>query len=146
LRLSAPSNDRFSYADAVNVLRNNLPAVVAAGAYPVDGSGLSRHNLISPAAFRALFEQMYERWPSAAFDEFVSFLPLAGRSGTLASRFRNSPAQDILHAKTGTETGLVCCVVSLCHYVSTACLSRLTQHKFVEWRYSAAKQCTDHCF
>ena len=79
---------------------------MAAGAFPVDGSGLSRHNLISPRAFRALFEAMYEQWPRAAFDGYVALLPVAGRSGTLATRFRGTPAEDILHAKTGTETGI----------------------------------------
>jgi D-alanyl-D-alanine carboxypeptidase/D-alanyl-D-alanine-endopeptidase (penicillin-binding protein 4) len=37
---------------------------------------------------------------------YISFLPVAGESGTLATRFVNTPAQGIVHAKTGTMTGV----------------------------------------
>jgi len=96
----------ISYALASAVMRAHLPPSVAAGAYPVDGSGLSRHNLLSPNALRSLFENMYSEWTSAQFAEFVSFLPTAGQSGTLINRFHGGAAEGVLHAKTGGMTGV----------------------------------------
>lgn len=68
----------------------------------VDGSGLSRKNLVSP---RALVQtlQAIARSPNGSL--FRESLPLAGESGTLRRRFRNTVAQGRLRAKTGTLQG-----------------------------------------
>ena len=68
-----------------------------------DGSGLSRHNLMSPAAMIQIFLMMYDQ-PSG--DIYRSFLPVAGESGTLKSRMAGTSAQGVIHAKTGTMTGV----------------------------------------
>ncbi|MBM2614374.1 D-alanyl-D-alanine carboxypeptidase/D-alanyl-D-alanine-endopeptidase [Actinoplanes sp. LDG1-06] len=73
----------------------------------VDGSGLSRRNLVPPAAFaRFLVAVRAEPW----FPLWHSALPVAGApdpmiGGTLRNRMRDTPAAGVVHAKTGTLTG-----------------------------------------
>ncbi len=76
-----------------------------------DGSGLSRRNLISPEALVQTL-QAINRSPDASL--FRSTLPVAGVSGTLRNRFRNTAAAGLVTAKTGTLTG----VVALAGYVT----------------------------
>jgi serine-type D-Ala-D-Ala carboxypeptidase/endopeptidase (penicillin-binding protein 4) len=64
-----------------------------------DGSGLSRPNLVAPAAVVKLLRYMYD---SPSRETWISFLPLAGRDGTLAARFDDTPAAGRIHAKTGS--------------------------------------------
>jgi D-alanyl-D-alanine carboxypeptidase/D-alanyl-D-alanine-endopeptidase (penicillin-binding protein 4) len=77
----------------------------------VDGSGLSRHNLISPDALVQTLKSM-TRSPHAKV--YRESLPVAGISGSLKRRFVKTSAQDIVRAKTGTMTG----VSSLSGYVN----------------------------
>jgi D-alanyl-D-alanine carboxypeptidase/D-alanyl-D-alanine-endopeptidase (penicillin-binding protein 4) len=70
----------------------------------VDGSGLSRQNLVSPEAIVQLLTAM-ARSPHAQI--YRESLPLAGQSGTLVNRFTNTPLAGRLRAKTGTLTGVV---------------------------------------
>ncbi|MBW4603712.1 MAG: D-alanyl-D-alanine carboxypeptidase/D-alanyl-D-alanine-endopeptidase [Calothrix sp. FI2-JRJ7] len=78
----------------------------------VDGSGLSRKNLISPEALVQVLQGMAKA-PTAPV--FRASLPIAGRTGTLRNRFRGTPAEGIVVAKTGTVGG----VVSLSGYITT---------------------------
>ncbi len=78
----------------------------------VDGSGLSRHDLVSPEALVQTLQAMAKT--PAAF-VYRASLPVAGKSGTLKNRFQNTPAEGIVQAKTGTVTG----VVSLSGYINT---------------------------
>jgi D-alanyl-D-alanine carboxypeptidase/D-alanyl-D-alanine-endopeptidase (penicillin-binding protein 4) len=72
---------------------------LGAGGRVIDGSGLSRANAVSPAAVgRLLAAARRQSW----FDAFYRSLPLAGRSGTLARRMRNTAAKGRCRAKTGT--------------------------------------------
>ncbi|WP_341730432.1 D-alanyl-D-alanine carboxypeptidase/D-alanyl-D-alanine-endopeptidase [Microcoleus sp. EPA2] len=64
----------------------------------VDGSGLSRHNLISPEALVQTLRLMAN---SPLGSVYRASLPVAGESGTLKNRF-NTPNRVILQAKTGT--------------------------------------------
>lgn len=68
-----------------------------------DGSGLSRHDLVSPEALVQTLKVM-ARSPEAVV--YRASLPVAGISGTLQNRFRNTPAQGILQAKTGSMSGI----------------------------------------
>src|SRR5918995_919689 len=67
-----------------------------------DGSGLSRANGRSAREWRTLLQAARAQpwWP-----QFHAALPLAGRSGTLSSRFRGTPADGTVRAKTGTIIG-----------------------------------------
>lgn len=69
-----------------------------------DGSGLSRHNLVSPEAIAQTLRAMAQS-PEAAF--YRASLPVASLSGTLQNRFRDTAAQGIVQAKTGTMSGVV---------------------------------------
>jgi D-alanyl-D-alanine carboxypeptidase/D-alanyl-D-alanine-endopeptidase (penicillin-binding protein 4) len=67
-----------------------------------DGSGLSRANGRSPREWRTLLQAARAQpwWP-----QLHAALPVAGRSGTLSSRFRGTPADGSVRAKTGTIIG-----------------------------------------
>ena len=64
-----------------------------------DGSGLSRHNYLSPETIMRVLDVM-RRHPS--FAVFYGALPVAGVDGTLRSRMKGTPAEGNVHAKTGT--------------------------------------------
>ncbi len=64
----------------------------------VDGSGLSRHNLVSPYQMGTLLRTMkYHRHNQIFFNS----LPIGGVDGTLKNRLEGSNAQGHVHAKTG---------------------------------------------
>jgi D-alanyl-D-alanine carboxypeptidase/D-alanyl-D-alanine-endopeptidase (penicillin-binding protein 4) len=63
-----------------------------------DGSGLSRHNYVSPETIVRVLDAM-RRDP--AFAVFYDALPVAGVDGTIAGRMRGTPAQGNVRAKTG---------------------------------------------
>jgi serine-type D-Ala-D-Ala carboxypeptidase/endopeptidase (penicillin-binding protein 4) len=65
----------------------------------VDGSGLARLNLLTPAAVVRLLTYM---WGLPSREDWLSLLPVAGQDGTLAYRFQGSPAAGRIRAKTGT--------------------------------------------
>jgi len=64
-----------------------------------DGSGLSRHDLVSPhAVVKLLRYAAGQSWGA----EFIDSLPEAGVDGTLAARMQTLPPGTIVHAKTGS--------------------------------------------
>lgn len=64
----------------------------------VDGSGLSRENKVTCAAFLKVLEKF------STNDDMVKRMPLAGTSGTLIGYFGGTALQSRLYAKTGTLT------------------------------------------
>jgi len=68
-----------------------------------DASGLSRQNLISPAATVQLLTHMAK---SKYGDLYRTSLAVAGEDGTLDWRFSRSPVRGRISAKTGTLTGV----------------------------------------
>ena len=64
-----------------------------------DGSGLSRHDLVTPQAIVALLTFAQKQpW----FETYYNSLPVAGVDGTLEDRMKNTPAAGHIHAKTGS--------------------------------------------
>ena len=63
-----------------------------------DGSGLSRHNFITPEALVRILSVIRQ---DTAFKAFYDALPIAGVDGSIARRMRNTPAAGNLRAKTG---------------------------------------------
>ena len=69
----------------------------------VDGSGLSRYNLVSADALVRILAYMYTHPNSAVRRAFRRSLPVGGRNGTLEYRFRRAAAaRGNVRAKTGT--------------------------------------------
>jgi D-alanyl-D-alanine carboxypeptidase/D-alanyl-D-alanine-endopeptidase (penicillin-binding protein 4) len=83
-----------------------------------DGSGLSRNDMITADASVQLLTFM-SRHRYAAF--FREALPIAGVDGTLRTRFRNTPAENNLRAKTGSLSS----AASLSGYVTSAAGEKL---------------------
>lgn len=78
-----------------------------------DGSGLSRHDYITPRTTVVVLDAM-RRHPD--YQIFYESLPVAGVDGTIRNRMRGTPAQGNLRAKTGTLDK----ARSLSGYVTTA--------------------------
>ncbi|WP_013324064.1 D-alanyl-D-alanine carboxypeptidase/D-alanyl-D-alanine endopeptidase [Gloeothece verrucosa] len=68
-----------------------------------DGSGLSRRNVATPRTITSILRAMYY---SPQKDVFYGSLPVAGVSGTLRNRMRQTAAQGAVFAKTGTLSGV----------------------------------------
>ena len=64
-----------------------------------DGSGLSRHDLVTPRAFVTLLQYAQKQsW----FPEYYVSLPVAGVDGTLNERMKEAGVAGRIHAKTGS--------------------------------------------
>ena len=70
-----------------------------AGYNLMDGSGLSRLDLVTPSTVLKLLRYMYD---SPAREKWISILPVAAQDGTLSSRFGTTAAAGRVYAKTGT--------------------------------------------
>jgi D-alanyl-D-alanine carboxypeptidase/D-alanyl-D-alanine-endopeptidase (penicillin-binding protein 4) len=84
----------------------------------LDGSGLSRANLVTAEATTQLLTYMNRHRAGSVFREA---LPVAGLDGTLRTRMRGTPAQNNVRAKTGT----LGTATSLSGYVFSAAGERL---------------------
>lgn len=80
----------------------------------VDGSGLSRYNLLNVELLTQLLIYMYQDF--ALMPEYLASLPVAGVDGTLRNRMQGVYAEKMLRAKTGTLSG----VSALAGYAVTA--------------------------
>ena len=80
----------------------------------VDGSGLSRYNLLNAELLTRLLVYMYHNFE--LMPEYLSSLPIAGVDGTLKNRMQGMSAERMLRAKTGTLSG----VSALAGYTVTA--------------------------
>ncbi len=71
-----------------------------------NGSGLSRHNRLSPDQIVTLLTFMYEHF--GVRSEFMASLAVAGVDGTLRKRLQDTQAERRLRAKTGALTAVSC--------------------------------------
>jgi D-alanyl-D-alanine carboxypeptidase/D-alanyl-D-alanine-endopeptidase (penicillin-binding protein 4) len=76
-----------------------LAGVPSAGVIQADGSGLSRHDLVTP---RALVTLLLYAEKQPWFGAYFASLPVAGIDGTLEDRMKNTVAVERLHAKSGS--------------------------------------------
>ncbi|MCZ6596012.1 MAG: D-alanyl-D-alanine carboxypeptidase/D-alanyl-D-alanine-endopeptidase, partial [Planctomycetota bacterium] len=83
------------------LLRLGVPT---AGFVQIDGSGLSRENRVSAHQIAALLEAV-SGLDEATRDAFLGSLAVAGRTGTLADRMRETPSEGRVFAKTGWIAG-----------------------------------------
>ena len=80
----------------------------------VDGSGLSRYNLLNAELLTKLLIYMYHNFE--LMPEYMASLPIAGVDGTLKNRMQGMSTEKVLRAKTGTLSG----VSALSGYTKTA--------------------------
>jgi D-alanyl-D-alanine carboxypeptidase/D-alanyl-D-alanine-endopeptidase (penicillin-binding protein 4) len=78
----------------------------------VDGSGLSRRDVLAPEALLTVLARMYD---PAGQSPWMTALPIAGVDGTLATRMKGTPGENNVRAKTGTMSN----VRSLAGYTTT---------------------------
>jgi D-alanyl-D-alanine carboxypeptidase/D-alanyl-D-alanine-endopeptidase (penicillin-binding protein 4) len=83
-----------------------------------DGSGLSRHDLVTPESLVRVLDRIQQ---DTAFAVFYNALPIAGVDGTLKDRMKGTPAEGNAHAKTGSISN----ARTLSGYVTTADGERL---------------------
>jgi serine-type D-Ala-D-Ala carboxypeptidase/endopeptidase (penicillin-binding protein 4) len=96
----------------IALVKQNLTAMgVDPQAYSLhDGSGLSRHNLVTPSTFVRVLTVMATTPMGQIYRDS---LPISGFSGSLKNRLKGTLAQGIVRAKTGSMSG----VVSLSGYI-----------------------------
>lgn len=97
----------------------------------IDGSGLSRDNLLTPKQTVDLLIFLHRRFPMAY--EFISSLPVGSFDGTLYKRFHKTKKTGLIRAKTGTMTG----VVSLSGYLYTSDAHTLAFAMFINGKQHA---------
>ncbi len=88
--------------DAVHAMLDEA-GIGRAGVELFDGSGLSPYNRVTPQAMVSFLA-----WTRAQTwgDAFRATLPVGGQSGSLARRFRGTPLEGRVFAKTGTVQGV----------------------------------------
>lgn len=99
--------------DAVNEFLEEITGEPPAHRF-VDGSGLSRYNLLNAELLTQLLVHMYQNFE--LMPEYLASLPIAGVDGTLINRMQGVSAEKVLRAKTGTLSG----VSALAGYTTTA--------------------------
>ncbi|MEZ4701617.1 MAG: D-alanyl-D-alanine carboxypeptidase/D-alanyl-D-alanine-endopeptidase [Rhodothermales bacterium] len=82
----------------------------------VDGSGLSRMNLVTAQMLDRVLRYMWHHPDNAIRLAFLNSLPIGGVDGSLERRMRTGPAMGNARAKTGTLTG----TSNLSGYVTSA--------------------------
>ncbi|KAA3663106.1 MAG: D-alanyl-D-alanine carboxypeptidase/D-alanyl-D-alanine-endopeptidase [Calditrichaeota bacterium] len=109
-----------------------------------DGSGMSRYTLISASSTHDLLRAMHENYSWRY--EFIASLPIAGVDGSLKNRMRGSAAQAVVHAKTGTLSGVsslagyttnqdgdeLVFAIHMAHFVGSSKPFRLAQDKICD--------------
>jgi serine-type D-Ala-D-Ala carboxypeptidase/endopeptidase (penicillin-binding protein 4) len=102
LRTAARQNGVWSTPE--EMLKTPQDFYATAGIAPddviqTDGSGLSRHDLVTPRAIVTLLKYAQaQTW----FAPYYSSLPVAGVDGSLQDRMKNTIAAGRIHAKTGS--------------------------------------------
>lgn len=71
----------------------------------VDGSGLSRYNLITPRYLTSVLQQLYRTQPR---ERLFSLFPAGGKSGTLEGWYGGPDGNAYIIAKTGSMSGVHC--------------------------------------
>ncbi|MFM8004855.1 MAG: D-alanyl-D-alanine carboxypeptidase/D-alanyl-D-alanine-endopeptidase, partial [Dolichospermum sp.] len=116
LAIKKPREINQNTADiGLQIIKETLTqlGVETTGYVIVDGSGLSRKNLTTPAALVQVLQAINK---SPEREIFRASLPIAGMTGSLRNRFLNTTAAGIVQGKTGSMTG----VSALSGYVNSA--------------------------
>jgi len=104
---------QVNYQRTGNLVDQNGSTALATAFFPfwrekirwVDGSGLSRYNLMSPLSIVQALEALYDFQP---YESLKDFFPAGGQRGTLKNRYKNSEGQPYVYAKTGSMGQVYC--------------------------------------
>ncbi|ACR67693.1 serine-type D-Ala-D-Ala carboxypeptidase [Edwardsiella ictaluri] len=107
-------------SDAVRQILRKKAGVNLGNSVVVDGSGLSRHNLISPATMMEVL--LYIAQNDSQLN-FISMLPLAGNDGTL--QYRGGLHEAGVDGKVSAKTGSLQGVYNLAGFITTASGQRM---------------------
>lgn len=121
-QLGNKTNPQLTSAErGIAVVRSfmNEIGVAPDGFIQYDGSGLSRHNLVTPAALVQLYSYMATR--SKYANAWLDSLTIGGVDGTLRNRFKGTKTNGNVRGKTGTIDQ----VSALSGYVTTSGGERL---------------------
>jgi serine-type D-Ala-D-Ala carboxypeptidase/endopeptidase (penicillin-binding protein 4) len=113
-------------ANAVRQVLRQKAGVDLGNSIVVDGSGLSRHNLISPATMMQILQYI------ALHDQelnLISMLPLSGYDGTL--RYRGGLHEAGVDGKVSAKTGALQGVYNLAGFITTASGQRMAFVQFL---------------
>lgn len=104
-RLGVPGTWRAG-ADSVRQILRQKAGINLGNTILVDGSGLSRHNLISPATMMQVLQYIAQNDQQL---NIISMLPLAGHDGTLQYRggLHEAGVDGKVSAKTGSLQGYI---------------------------------------
>lgn len=102
-------------ADAVRQILRQKAGVDLGNSIVVDGSGLSRHNLLAPATMMQALQYIAQHDNEL---DFISMLPLAGYDGTL--RYRGGLHEAGVDGKVSAKTGALQGVYNLAGFITTA--------------------------
>ena len=98
LMVSTTLGDSLSFERARNYALDSLLSDLPQQPRWVDGSGLSRYNLVSPEAIVHLLGKLYREIPR---ERLFKILAAGGQAGTLEGRYKDGP-QPYLYGKTGS--------------------------------------------
>ncbi|AIN18756.1 D-alanyl-D-alanine carboxypeptidase/D-alanyl-D-alanine-endopeptidase [Yersinia rochesterensis] len=113
-------------ADAVRQVLRQKAGVDLGNSIVVDGSGLSRHNLISPATMMQTLQYIAQHDQEL---NFISMLPLSGYDGTL--RYRGGLHEAGVDGKVSAKTGALQGVYNLAGFITTASGQRMAFVQFL---------------
>ena len=114
MRLNASGVVPATNDAALAALRTRLQSwgIAADAQQLIDGSGLSRRNVVSADVMLSVLARMHD---ATNMSPFMTALPVAASDGTLETRMRDTPAAGNVRAKTGTMSN----IRSLAGYVTT---------------------------
>lgn len=107
-------------SDAVRQILRKKAGINLGNSVVVDGSGLSRHNLISPATMMEVLQYIAQNDNQL---NFISMLPLAGYDGTL--QYRGGLHEAGVDGKVSAKTGSLQGVYNLAGFITTASGQRM---------------------
>jgi serine-type D-Ala-D-Ala carboxypeptidase/endopeptidase (penicillin-binding protein 4) len=113
-------------SDAVRQILRQKAGVDLGNSIQVDGSGLSRHDLLSPATMMQVLQYIAQNDKDL---DFISMLPLAGHDGTL--QYRGGLHEAGVDGKVSAKTGSLSGVYNLAGFITTASGQRMAFVQFL---------------
>ncbi|MFP1952357.1 serine-type D-Ala-D-Ala carboxypeptidase [Lonsdalea quercina] len=134
-RFNVPGTWRAG-SDAVRQILRQKAGVDLGNSVIVDGSGLSRHNLLAPATMMQVLQYIAQHDNEL---NYIKMLPLAGYDGTL--RYRGGLHEAGVDGKVSAKTGALQGVYNLAGFITTSSGQRMAFVQYLSG-YSADDQKT----